>query len=112
MNMMKQSFLYLIAVLVLISCESEVAQKNTTDKVGGKSEIESQVTDFSDTEFDDPKCLELLQELDLYTDFLNFVCCKYFVPISDLYALVFCNVMQSFEFNPVQLLACIFCFFM
>lgn len=40
-------------------------------------------------------CQVLLQELDLYTDFLNFVCCKYFVPISDLYALVFYNVMQS-----------------
>ena len=67
MNVMKQPFLYLIALLVLISCESESPKEATatTDQVGGKSQIEGQVTDFSDDAFDNPKYLEILKELDI-----------------------------------------------
>ncbi len=62
---MKHSFLYLFAAIMLFSCDSETSDKKPTDEVGENSQIEAQQTDFSSLEFDNPKSLEILQELDI-----------------------------------------------
>lgn len=64
MKLMKQSLLYALALLILVSCDAEEPKSDKTDNVSEKSNIEGQVTDFSDETFDNPKALEILQELD------------------------------------------------
>ncbi|MCR9173389.1 MAG: hypothetical protein NXI10_12890 [bacterium] len=62
---MKQTFLYILALLVFTSCSSEETEADRTDQTGEKSMIQNQVTDFSESEFDNPKSLEILKELDI-----------------------------------------------
>lgn len=65
MNLMKHFLLYLLTAFLLFSCDSEVSDSKPTDKVGEKSQIEVQETDFSANEFDNPKTQAILEELDI-----------------------------------------------